>query len=245
MSVSDSHDAGSPDGPTESPIGNGRTVVYADELSEDGVRRAVQAGHAYVKNFADSPDLRLTASNGGRVAIMGDALPGRNAAFTATVTGATGDGWTLSIVRDGETIDTVPITGSRFVRRFEAGRPGEFRLQVEREGVVHNVSNPIAVGDAARPIPRGIRSNGRAAALRLRVLRVKRRGTRVQVTLLARSNGGAPLGGVRVNSGRVRGYTDSRGRVTLTLKNVFEPGTYLARATGRAWRAARVKFRVR
>jgi hypothetical protein len=244
VSVSDSHDAGEPDGPTESPIGSGRTVVYADELSEDGVRRAVQAGHAYVKNFADSPDLRLTATAGGRVAIMGDALPGGDANFTATITGASGDGWTVSIIRNGRLTHTIPVSRTRFTHRFLAGR-GEYRIQVEREGVIHSLSNPIGLGKQPRAIPAGIRAGNRAAALRLRALSVKRRGTRVQVTFLARSNGGAPLGGVRVASGRVRDVTDSRGRVTLTLKNVFEPGRFRATATGSKWRTARTTFRVR
>src|SRR5215207_11715635 len=76
VAVSDSHDAGQPDGPTESPIGDGRTVVYADDLSEEGIRRGVQSGHAYVKLFgARSPDLRLDArAPDGTRAMMGDAL---------------------------------------------------------------------------------------------------------------------------------------------------------------------------
>jgi len=33
--------------------------------------------------------------------------------------------------------------------------------------------------------------------------------------------------------------------VTLTLRDVFEPGTYRLVATGNDWRQARVTFRVR
>src|SRR5829696_1763947 len=245
VSVSDSHDAGQPDGPTESPIGNGRTVVYADELSEDGVRRAVQAGHAYVKNFADSPDLRFTAKAGGRMAIMGDALPGRAAALAADVTGATGKGWTLSLLRDGKVIDGNPVDARRVLYRPGGMPRGEYRLQLERDGVVHSLTNPIAVGDRPRLIPEGIRAGGRAATLRLRILRVRRRGTRVEVTALVRSNGGAALGGVRVRSGRASDVTDSRGRATLRLTRVFEPGRFRATATGSEWRSARATFRVR
>jgi len=245
VAVSDSHHAGQTENPTQAPLGNGRTVIYADELSEDGVRRAIQAGHAFAKNFPDSPALRLTAKAGGRVAIMGDGLPGGRAVLTAEVTGATGEGWTVFLVRDGKKIDSFPVRSPRVSLRPGAVRRGEYRLQVERDGVVHSLSNPIAVGDRPRPIPRGIRAGGEVAGLRLRALRMKRRGTRVQVIFLVRSNGGAPLNGVRVRSGRASGYTDSRGRVTLTIKNVFEPGRFRAQATAREWRTARATFRVR
>ena len=244
VSVSDSHDAGSPDGPTESPIGNGRTVVYADELSEHGVRRAIQAGHAYVKNFADSPELRFTATENGRVATMGDALPTTSPEFKVNVRG--GAGMTLIELRDGKELNREPIEGRNFTHTFSTFRQrGEYRVQVEKDGVVYSLSNPIAVGRAVRPIPRGIRAGGAIASLRLRVLSVKRRGTRVQATFLVRSNGGGPLNGVRVRSGRASGYTDSRGRVTLTLKNVLEPSRFKATATAREWRPASASFRVR
>ena len=243
VSVSDSHDAGTPNGPTESPVGNGRTVVYADELSEDGVRRAVQAGHAYVKNFADSPEIRFTAEEDGRVAIMGDAIPTRSPQFTVNVRG--GGGMTLNELRDGKVINTEQVEGSNFTHEFTARSRGEYRVQIEKDGVVHGLSNPIAVGRSVRPIPRGIRAGNARAALRLRARSVRRRGTRVQVTFEVRSNGGALLDGVRVRSGRASGYTDSRGRVTLTLRNVFEPGRFVARATGAEWRSARATFRVR
>ena len=40
--------------------GQATTVVYADELSEQGIQRGVEAGHTYVKLFGnDGPDLRL------------------------------------------------------------------------------------------------------------------------------------------------------------------------------------------
>ena len=245
VSVSDSHDAGQPDGPTESPIGTGRTVVYADELSEDGLRRAVQAGHAYVKNFPESPELQLKGQRRRRIAIMGDALPDTKAVLAATVTGATGEGWTMSWVRDGEVVSTEPIRTRRAEQVIEVRERGEYRIQVERDGVIHSVSNPIAVGERPRAIPAGVRAGGRAATLRLRALAVRRRGTRATVTLQARSTGGAPLGGVRVRSGRLSDVTDSRGRVTFTLTNVFEPGRFRATATGRGWRSARTTFRVR
>jgi hypothetical protein len=244
VAVSDSHHAGEVESSTQAPIGNGRTVVYADELSEDGVRRAVQAGHAYVKNFPDSPAIGLKGQRGRRIAIMGDALPGDKAVLAATVTGATGDGWKMSFVQDGEVIETVPVQTKRFEHVIEAREHGEFRIQVKRDGIVHSVSNPIAVGDRPRAIPAGVRAGGKAASLRLSVLSVKRRGTRATVVLVARSNGGGVLGGVKVKSGAASDITDSRGRVTFRLR-VRKPGRFRATATGAKWRSARATFRVR
>ena len=44
----------------QAPIGTATTVVYADELSEQGIARGVKAGHTYVKVFGnDGPDLRF------------------------------------------------------------------------------------------------------------------------------------------------------------------------------------------
>ncbi len=61
---SDSHKAGRADNPvTQAPIGEATTVVRARQLSEDGIRRGVQAGHTYVKVWGpDGPDLRLTTT---------------------------------------------------------------------------------------------------------------------------------------------------------------------------------------
>jgi hypothetical protein len=155
VAVSDSHHAGEVESSTQAPIGNGRTVVYADELSEDGVRRAVQAGHAYVKNFPDSPAIGLKGQRGRRIAIMGDALPGDKAVLAATVTGATGDGWKMSFVQDGEVIETVPVQTKRFEHVIEAREHGEFRIQVRARrhrplGVEPDRRGRQATGDPGR-----------------------------------------------------------------------------------------------
>ena len=108
---SDSHNAGrAPDPVTQSPIGQATTVVYADELSERGIQRGVEARHTYVKVFGnDGPDLRFEAlppGASGPPAIMGDAVPGGGVQFTARVTGA-GPGavrpgsYTLFVLKDG------------------------------------------------------------------------------------------------------------------------------------------------
>ena len=49
IGVSDSHNAGRTNSPSQSPVGTGATAVHAKELSEKGIRCAVKAGHTYAK----------------------------------------------------------------------------------------------------------------------------------------------------------------------------------------------------
>jgi hypothetical protein len=74
VAVSDSHNAGrTPNPVTQAPVGTGTTVVYAPELSEEGLRYGVQRGHTYAKVFGpSSPDLRLEAVAAGEGGPSGD-----------------------------------------------------------------------------------------------------------------------------------------------------------------------------
>ena len=89
---SDSHQAGDQgtgvDALLSSPIGEGTTVVHAEELSEHGVQEAVEAGHTYVKPFGTTgPDVRLEATEAGSdgpPAIIGDSLESATG-FSATL----------------------------------------------------------------------------------------------------------------------------------------------------------------
>jgi hypothetical protein len=153
VGVSDSHNAGrTPDPVTQAPIGQATTVVYADELSEAGIQRGVQARHTYVKPFGnDGPDVRLEARVPGSSdppAIMGDAVRGSNVDFTARVMGA-GPGaarpgaYTLFVLKDGLPLLSVPVTGDDFSFPFPSAGPGRYRLQVQRESAIEAVSSPI------------------------------------------------------------------------------------------------------
>ena len=162
---SDSHNAGrTPDPVTQSPIGQATTVVYADELSERGIQRGVEARHTYVKVFGnDGPDLRFEArppGSSGPPAIMGDAVPGGGVEFTARVIGA-GPGaarpgsYTLFVLKDGAPLLSVPVTSDDFSFDFPEAGPGRYRLQVQRESAIEAVSSPIWVESAAYPRPAG------------------------------------------------------------------------------------------
>jgi hypothetical protein len=141
---SDSHDAGSGTGPFDAPIGEATTVVFAPELSEDGIRRGVQARHTYVKVSGNAgPDIRFEARpyRSWKRAIVGDVVRARGATFTARVIG--GSGRELLVVKDGVTVATVPVTSDDFVHRFEGTGSGRWRLQLMRGNLIDTVTSPI------------------------------------------------------------------------------------------------------
>ena len=149
VGVSDAHDAGAPDGPTESPIGRATTVVYARELSERGIRAAVRAGHTYVKLLGnDGPDLRLEARGHGRPkrpAIMGDRVRGGSADLTATVLNVPQDGdpFTLHVMKDGVDRASVPVTAPTTMHELAGAGPGRYRLELRRGVIVWALTTPI------------------------------------------------------------------------------------------------------
>lgn len=149
VAASDSHFAGRRPDLLQSETGRGATVVYASELSERGIARGVRAGHAYAKLFGeDSPDLRLTAIGGGRTAMMGDSLRAERATLLAAVMGGkeVPQPRTLVLLRDGQPIETVPVSGRRTSHRFRVAGPGEYRIQVMRGDLVDALTNPIRLG---------------------------------------------------------------------------------------------------
>jgi hypothetical protein len=146
---SDSHHAGEAANPTQTPVGQARTVLYADELSERGVQRAVEWGHTYAKFFgAPSADLRLAARAPGArgpAATFGDTVAGRRARFRVEVRGAR-PGSTLLVLRDGGTWRSRAVRGARFRYRFSAAGPGRYELRVVRGALVDTVATPVWVG---------------------------------------------------------------------------------------------------
>jgi hypothetical protein len=154
VAVSDSHDGGSPSNPvTERPVGQGATVVRARELSERGITAAVKAGHTYAKLLgSQGPDLRFSATVGGRRAIMGDTIRGGSRVrLRARVDGATATAvpgtrpYSLVVQRDGVEVSRLPVTGERQTFRLRTTGPGRWGLQLERGRLVVAVTTPIWV----------------------------------------------------------------------------------------------------
>lgn len=148
---SDSHNAGRvKNALTQTPVGRPTTVVYADELSERGIQRAVEAGHSYVKFFGNSgPDLRFEARVPGSrrpVAIMGDTVDAPLVRFSARVLGAGDAPRTLQVVKNGSVVSTAPVGTAESRLDLDSTGPGRYRLQLMRGSSVEAVSSPIYVG---------------------------------------------------------------------------------------------------
>ena len=148
VASSDSHRAGGGD----APIGIGTTVVYAEELSEAGIRDAVLAGHAYLKtNGPGSPDLRFEGRVVGSSAppvIMGDQIKGKSIELDASVSGIddeTGP-YELILVKDNVPLETAVIPAAPGgTHTFSATGPGRYRLEFHADGILLSLTNPIYV----------------------------------------------------------------------------------------------------
>ncbi|HEX5910093.1 MAG TPA: CehA/McbA family metallohydrolase, partial [Thermoleophilaceae bacterium] len=156
---SDDHRASGGTGPTDAPVGQPTTMVRACGLSEQSVRQAVEAGRTYVKvGGPGAPDLDLTGrirGTRGPEAIIGDTI--HSAApvdFRATVRGAAGVS-VLQVVKDGNVIRAVPLSGPAATVDFDSTGPGYYRLQVNEGQFVSAVSSPIYVVGQAGPPPSG------------------------------------------------------------------------------------------
>ena len=207
IGVSDSHNAGrTPNPVTQSPIGEATTVVFAEELSEQGVECGVEAGHTYVKVTGnDGPDLRLEArpqGAGGPAATMGDNVRASAASFEARV--LRGAGRELMVVKDGSAIQTVPIPSDDFTHRFEASSPGRYRLQLQRGSTIESVSTPIWLEPGEGRVVRQDCTPLRVRGLVGRRVRPRRRAVRVR----CRARGA----GLRSCSVRAQIFTGRLGR---------------------------------
>ncbi|HEV3000326.1 MAG TPA: CehA/McbA family metallohydrolase [Solirubrobacteraceae bacterium] len=252
VAVSDSHNAGRTPSPvTQAPVGTGTTVVYAPELSEEGIRYGVQHGHTYAKVFgAASPDLRLEArAPGGAEAIMGDGLPGDRATLVARVIGGSSR-HTLLVLRDGRQIASVPVGGADFRHELQVSGRGDYRIQVMRGSAVEALTTPIRLGAEHPPVrdPHGVplRPSLRPGTARRLVVRARprsvRAGRRSRVRFVVTA-GGLRVRGAKVWLAGARARTGRRGRATIR-KTFVRPGRRRALVTKRGFRSARVTIRV-
>jgi hypothetical protein len=147
VASSDSHEAGG----GNAPIGIGTTVVYAQELSEHGVRDAVLDGHAYIKTAGPgSPDLRFEGRVVGSAAppvIMGDDIKGKQIELDAEVSGIDDEAapYTLVLVKDNAPVETIEVAAPGATHTFTATGPGRYRLEFYADEVLLSMTNPIYV----------------------------------------------------------------------------------------------------
>lgn len=136
---SDSHHAGTPQTGLQDPIGTGATVVYARELSEQGIADGVRAGHTVVKVFGSAmPDLRLEATVPGSAAppaIVGDTVKANAVEFAAEVSNVEAEDGPVDLVvlKDGAVMERVPVAPPGLVHPFSSTGPGRYRVELRRD----------------------------------------------------------------------------------------------------------------
>lgn len=92
--------------------GTPTTVVYAEELSPDGIVEGLRQHRAFVTRSPDGPELYLTAAgpDGGEAMVGGTVTGGPADEATVRLRVKDGAGDRLFVLRDGEPIHVAPIT---------------------------------------------------------------------------------------------------------------------------------------
>jgi len=127
---SDDHRAGRDLGPLDSPVGTPTTLVWADELSVEGIVRGVRDARTVVKlNGPDGPMIESELS--GRR--DGDTVLSPHATVTLRAVVTSGGGGVLRALKNGVVIDEVAVDGDPFVREIavEVAEVGEDRYRHE------------------------------------------------------------------------------------------------------------------
>jgi hypothetical protein len=136
---SDDHRAGQGTGVLDSPIGTPTTMVFAQELSVDGILEAVRSGRTVVKINGIGGPMIETELSGERT---GDTIYAETSTLSAVVTG--GVGRSLEVIKNGEVVETLPISSDPFTHEMTVQAPeeGEDRYRYQ----VMTGSTPEAVG---------------------------------------------------------------------------------------------------
>lgn len=125
---SDDHRGGEGDGPLYSPLASPTTLVWADELSVEGILRGIRDGRTVVKIEGTHGPMIETEIDGPR---EGDTVRADRTIVRATVRG--GAGATLRLWRDGTPLEEAEVTADPFVHEREVTAPasGEARYRHE------------------------------------------------------------------------------------------------------------------
>ena len=151
---SDDHTAGVNEGSFGSPIGNPTTMVFADELSVQGVVDAVKHGHTVVK-LQGPGDPMVDLSFG--TAHVGDTVKEPTAKLSAVVTG--GMGQQVRFVHNGTPMEPVSVDSDPFTATVDATAPatGEDRWRAELlvAGDPRTVTSHLYLAPPEAPVKHG------------------------------------------------------------------------------------------
>jgi hypothetical protein len=152
VTSSDDHQARAVPGVTDSTLGQGTTMVQADQLSQSGITAGVKAGHTYAKPFGPAtPDVAMKAGEPGKAgynAIPGDSVTGpsmniqlnvKNGGPLANPAGP----YTLEVLQDGISIDSATVVGDDFNHNLNVDETGRYSFKLTRQVTVGNESNTL------------------------------------------------------------------------------------------------------
>lgn len=125
---SDDHSGGTGTGTFDSPIGSPTTMVWASELSAEGIVRGIREGRTVVKlQGPGDPMIDLTVGSQR----LGDVVKAKSAKLEVTVTG--GEGNVLKLLQDGAVTESLDVSADPFVvsREVTAPAQGETRWRAE------------------------------------------------------------------------------------------------------------------
>ena len=163
---SDDHQGGEADGPLDGKVGTGATVVHADQLSQAAITEAVKAGHTYAKPFGTTgPNVEMTAGEPGKAgynSIPGDSVTGPSMVIQLHVTGAGTSAvrpgpYTLEVLQDGISIDSVQVTSDDFNHNLSVDETGRYSFKLTRNPagaeLIEAYSTPVWFTLKAAPKP--------------------------------------------------------------------------------------------
>ncbi len=132
-------------GPAPLEIQPGLDVVYADELSEAAILRAVRQGHLYLST---GPKLELVATNGsGKTAMMGDALQGDHVTLKVCWDGVQPDD-SLRLIVNGEVKESLqPASNGEHSWPLDVPNPTWYCAELrDAHGNMSALTNPVFLG---------------------------------------------------------------------------------------------------
>ncbi|MEM9196110.1 MAG: CehA/McbA family metallohydrolase [Myxococcota bacterium] len=159
---SDDHRAGQNLGAVDRPIGTPTTMVFAESLSVDAILEAVRSGRTTVKLTGPSAPMLDTTMTGERV---GNTVFADRATLRAEVTD--GEGFTLRVIKNRESIQSIRIDGSPFIFEAEVEAPSEgadrYRHELVNEGGPQTLSSYVWLEKGTAPPVGGSGGNGGTA----------------------------------------------------------------------------------
>ncbi|MDE0534448.1 MAG: CehA/McbA family metallohydrolase [Albidovulum sp.] len=151
---SDYHQPASIDRSALFRLGTPTTVLYCEELSQDGVMRALKSGQGYVTEAPNGPSIILEAEGTG----MGGVLPSGSArSVLISISGSPGDEFVLT--GDEGEIARQPIDSTEFVSELPVPQEanfvrGEIQARASRKRLLEDAFTAFSINGP----PRGLKA---------------------------------------------------------------------------------------